>query len=749
MLRDARKILDLTIKGVATATGLSKPTVINVERGFGRYASAEAIRRYLIEQYKARCPLDPQERDNAFKMLMGLGTFDPNDGGGTGKRGLSKKPSKTPKQGDSTCPQDNTSTPAAARSAIETNMDGRLCTSEERPKTGSAECIKHHSLAASTESNFGSTLQESGIAFETPKTRQTSLISKTLSGKEVSIKTPSFGVNFTSQTAPIWSKSELSDIGYAARVRSNLTDGLPNVRALRRKLCNDIRDQAPTWLGKSTRGNSKSDGAIMARLRRESRVNLRIRKSDEALADRKTKVAMYALRFAAQIEKHSHSKGGYQGRAWMDCRATLWGLWDTPEFRAGVIEIYGKEISFQTFEKMFARVCGGVSAMERAAKNYVQQTIGADVEYAGQYVQMDGTEFPVDVARAWGVARSDGKVDYPAAFITDVASLRTWLHCEGTTSEVYLWNPVILKFLSETNFAPEFFMSDQGGRSLNSINIQKAGEHLTLDPAIRLLLAIGTRPLIHTPGNPRAKGAIEAGGCKAAKSTAKRLLVRRFTSALFSEIKKIPASYRKLDTEGEWREILRETEQMLNARIIKRVGDGTHTRENVWMQEEYVARRHERALAPDWQEKWRDVVAQGFAMQVRGENKLYWKGARAELLTPLGRPIEDGSVAILFPGGLRAGDEALGDQLLRGVIVEPRQGQSLFHAIEAKKIGTSFLGFETDRNLVGKAPIAIPETEHERRKRMWVEAGQTVPPPLREGTSGSQIDQTDVKALFG
>lgn len=536
-----------------------------------------------------------------------------------------------------------------------------------------------------------------------------------------------------------WSLEDVNDITIAARIRAKLNDSVPGVRNLRRQFYADIRSQSPAWLNRSN-----NDNAINAMLRRAlPTAKLRQRSRDEELTGRNSKIAAFTLRFAATIESKHHSKGAYQRRAWMDLRATLLGLWDTAEFRAKIHEIADAEISFQTFERIFRDDFGKVSPMERAAKVWAPDKLGPLCEYPGQIVQMDASELPVEIAAAWGRARKDGDVAEIVAAIIDVGSLKTWMRIEGTTSEVYLWNPLIQQFFESTNYAPELFIMDEGGRGVNTLRHQQAGQPLTLDAAIRLLVASGAKPHCHTPGLPRAKGTVEAGAMKAGKSRLKRLLAGRFCKALFDEAKNIPVSYRSFETEADWRTLSAELEPGLNSRVVPRVGDGTLTRSQIWDLPEYAAKREERALAKDWREKWQSIVSRGFAMEVRGNATLYWKGARAELRTPLGRPVKDGSIAILFPGGIRAGDDQIGDELLRGLIIEDTRGQPVYHAVEALKVKKSFLGFELDRPKITEHPIAIPETAHQRKVRAWHEAGKALPAALREATTDSPIEVDD------
>ena len=467
------------------------------------------------------------------------------------------------------------------------------------------------------------------------------------------------------------------------------------------------------------------------------------------LADARAKLYNFASNYTAPISQTSHSKGAYQERDWMDERAALLGLWDTEEFRAGITAAYGRSLEYATFERIYRSQRGAMTASERAMDKYIQRCVPDAPDYAGQYLQMDGTEIPVDICNAWGRARKDGDVRQIMVALTDVLSLKTWMLVEGNTSEVHLWSPLLMKFFQQAKHAPEKILTDLGGRLFHSLSGQQAGAPIVLDEGLQVALAVGVKPATHTAHNARAKGAVESGGMKAGKSTLKRILVGRVAKALFHDLASVPldshghVAYRQLSSEAEWREIQIAWEQMLNARLVKRVGAGDLQRNGVYALPEYAAKRAPRALVADWEERRRDVLSRAFTMEVRGEKVLYWKGARAEVRTALGHPVEPGAVAVLYPGGLRQGDAELGDELLRGVIIEPKPlgGMPSFRAIEALKVKKSFAGFDLDRPKVNEHPKAIPETAHERQQRLWAETGKVLPAAIREARDAVRVKQ--------
>ena len=484
-------------------------------------------------------------------------------------------------------------------------------------------------------------------------------------------------------------------------------------------------------------------------------VKLRQRARDPELPERRTDLYNAVVGKIAAVSQCSHSKGAYQERDWMDMRATLLGFWAEPEFQQLVTESYGRKLEFPTFEKIFRREMGSLSPAERARDKYIQASRSDKPDYAGEYLQLDGSEIPVHILNGWGRARKSGDVAQVMAALTDVASLRTWLYTEGTTSEVSLWSPLLLKYFREVGSAPKKILTDLGGRLFHQLWNCSAGQPIPLDLGLRVALASGVQPQNHSAHNARAKGAVESGGIKSSKSTAKRLLVSRLAAALFRELPRVPldshghVAYRQIGSQAEWQQFVIQWETLLNSRLVHRVGDGSLTRQLIWDLAEYVARRAECALAADWQDRYLDITRSGYCMEVRGEeNRLFYKGARAELIGKLAEPCREGSIAVLFPGGMRAGDEQRGKEFLRGVIIEgkPQGGLLTYHAVEANKVSKTFLGWEADAPKVGEPPKAIPETEHERNKRLFAAAGRNEVAKIRaakatvaEGTSGEAL----------
>lgn len=456
---------------------------------------------------------------------------------------------------------------------------------------------------------------------------------------------------------------------------------------------------------------------------------LRDRGIDEELAQRKEQACQFALPYVAAIESDGHKKGAGKPRAWMDLTDSLEPAWKISEFRQTVFNILGKEIAYSTFAKMFLKAYGQVSPVERASERFMQELLGPQPEWAGQWLQMDGSEVPITVNGGVGRARKDGVIDYPFAALTDVASLQTWLHTEGTTAEVYLWGPLLKRFFIEQRYAPIKIVTDKGGRGFRTLNTQTPGHVVQMEEGIALALAVGIEPYIHLPENPRGKGSVESGGIKSGKKSLKQALAYRFIKAALTEIKSVPPSYRTLNSEDEWRRLQVVWEEGLNGRKLKRAFDGQFTRRQVWDREEYAAKRAERALVPNWEERWKAMWTNGLCVcvEVVGQKTLYLKDSRVELSVPLPEKLANGSYAVLFPGGLRVGDDEKGDALLRGVVVEPRKGQPKYHTIECMRVKKNQLGFETDRPKAGEHPVARPETEHDQKVKAWFEGGKVVP----------------------
>ncbi|MCW8128949.1 MAG: hypothetical protein KIS92_01065 [Planctomycetota bacterium] len=506
----------------------------------------------------------------------------------------------------------------------------------------------------------------------------------------------------------------------------------PLPRALMNRFVEAILDQHPAWLKKPTRG------AIAAKLRRASGARLRNRGADEGLAARQEALAGFTLGYASKIEKQGHSKGAYQRRSWMDFRATLLACLDVDEWRERAETILGRAVNLSLLERIFRPRFGGLSPMERAAEKYLQETMGCNPEYSGQVVQIDGSGLPVEVANGWGRARRDGELQQIFLACTDMGSLRTFIYREANTHEIHMWDPALQEWLFRLGFAPEMVIGDEVGRSFNALRFLDEGKTPNLTLGVRLWLAAGVKPYCHLPGNARGKGAVESGGIKAMKSTVKRFLAARWIAkelAGTAPYSDGAADYRAVESESEWCALLSQCEDALNARMLQRKG---LSRQEAWDADPLgVEKRAERALAADARETYRDICSRVRVWKVAGNTKLIarkdGRRAFADLRDPLPACSHD-RLAVMFPAGLRAGDDAFGGDLWRGVVVQDRKGQPEYFPVEALCPKQSWLGFDLNRPTINEHPVAIPELEHQRKRRAWSEAAA-----MREGTTGGPV----------
>lgn len=132
---------------------------------------------------------------------------------------------------------------------------------------------------------------------------------------------------------------------------------------------------------------------------------LRDRGIDEELAQRKEQACQFALPYVAAIESDGHKKGAGKPRSWMDLTDTLQAAWNVAEFQQHFFKILGKEIAYPTFIRMFRAAYGQVSPVERASERFMQELLGPQPEWAGQWLQMDGSEVPITVNGGVGRAQ--------------------------------------------------------------------------------------------------------------------------------------------------------------------------------------------------------------------------------------------------------------------------------------------------------------------------------------------------------
>lgn len=677
--------LDLTVEDVASAAQVSRQNIYGAIAGqYGlsmrTYDAIESLLRVAFQKRNGQT-IPPEVQRIVFEMLWPPPPFDPTE---PPKRGPGR-PRKT--KGDS---------------------DGNQGTSE----TGDSGRAREGAPAAS---------QACGARAEARDPGEHGVLSRVGSGGRDVLFASNEGVR---QTVG-WDAASLSDASYALKSAERIKGNLP------KKFYDDIRAQAPTWLKGST-----TDGAIGARLRRMGMQRRRSRSRDEDLTSRKERLASYTLAYIARIESKEHSKGAYQQRSWMDFRAGLLGMIDVPEWKEKAEEILGQQITAAKLDRIFRPLWGGLSPAERAVDRYYQETTGFRPEWSGQVIQIDGSELPVEVLSGWGRARRDGDLAQIFLACTDMGSLRTQIYPEATTSEVHLWDPALQSWLFALGFAPEMVIADEIGRCFHALRNLEIGEPPQLTLGVRLWLAAGVLPHVHRPGRAQAKGAVECGGVKSFKSSLKRVLVAKW---LAKELKGCAtSSYRKVQTEGEWRAMLAESEQMLNARILQRTG---LSREQTWLQDaEGVKQRAARALSPNAAETYRAICSRAHVWQVLGGRQIIARQDGRRAIADLRLPIDDDArecPVVVFPAGLRAGDEQYGGELWRGLVIQNRTGQPKYFAVDVLCAKKSFLGYDLNRPTINEHPVAKAETEHERRRRVWAEAAKAT--GLKEATNDAPV----------
>lgn len=618
--------------------------------------------------------------------------------------------------------------PAACAAAVEPREDSRrgLGTVESRATLASAEAARATPPACVVDAEAPSQARGGLGGFNSPGE---------VNPSRGLARGGARGAGYAPAHAPAlsrWTHDDLTDIHRAVKIWRDFSGMRPLPRRLMDQFCDAILDQHPAWLKTATRG------ALAARLRRASGACLRNRQADPDLDARKEALATYTLSFAAKIEKQAHSKGAYQRRSWLSFRPVLEGLLDVEAWRERAETILGREVNLAMLERIFRSRFGGLSPVERGADEYLQRTVGFRPEWCGQVVQIDGSEIPVEVLNGWGRARRDGDLAQIFLACTDMGSLRTLIYRQADTSEVHLWDPALQEWMFGLGFAPEMVIADEVGRSFNALRYAKEGEAPNLSLGVRLWLAAGVRPYCHKPGNPRGKAAVESGGVKSFKNTAKRFLCARWAAkelAGMARYYKGAADYRTLDSENEWCEILAACEGALNARLLQRMG---MPRQAAWDADPLgVEKRAERALAADARETYRGICARAHVWTVAGNSKLLarhnGRRAYADLVTPLPDAAND-RTAIMFPCGLLKRDEQYDGELWRGVVVQDRAGQPVYHAVEALCAKQSFLGFDLNKPTIHEHAVNVPELRHERRKRAWDRAAV-----LKEGTTGQPV----------
>jgi hypothetical protein len=530
------------------------------------------------------------------------------------------------------------------------------------------------------------------------------------------------------ESAPLWRDREIQTAASAAQVWAYLrTDA----------------DRAAFKADCLTRGfcQGKSDRAFYRAMQsRVGKAHRPGRKIDAELADRREELLQYLLGKVAAVETEGVAGFGahYENACWMDQRATLRGLYRTTEVQDATKRIYGSVPSLIVIDRWFRERHGVASKLEIASDKLranLHATTGIQANWAGEFFYCDATRLPVFVDGAWGKARKNGMAHWMHA-LTDDRSLRTLIYVHALPSETAAWDTCLVEWIKRLGYAPPQIYTDNASRLTPDLYNQKYENGCTLNPGVRLLIAIGTHLSSHTKNNPQAKGRIEAGAMKAGKSELKSCLIAN------AVMKAIPLrNYRCVDSQAEWNGIISEWEKMLNARARGENGTRLSTFED---HAESAAKRAALALDGDAMRDWRKYTDAMRLARVHGKTikckRIDGETVTAELIDERGiLPINrmDGCCAIVAPSGLRAGDDA---DYPRVVIVDAldKARISRHYTVRAKAVAKTFWG-DLEKAKFGTHPVGKIHTFEMQRKNEWALAAHPEW-AAREATNDAPVD---------
>jgi hypothetical protein len=508
----------------------------------------------------------------------------------------------------------------------------------------------------------------------------------------------------------------------------------------------------------------KSERALLTILSAGGVVRKRLRLPDAARAARDQRMADYLLTRLAPAETHGISGGqAFDRRCWGPQRAAIEGLLRSPAERARIAAVWHGETAGEPQINADERRCGtgadpiGVHPRSSAvpsldmldrvfrahhgvasrlavasdhARHVLSATIGFRFQHARQGLMCDATRLPVKVARGWGRAQKNGLAHW-LHVLTDAESLYTRLYVHAERSETAAWDRVLERWLVELGYAPVLLYSDETSSLAADLRRQVPGEPCTLGPGLRLWLAAGVELLAHTAGRPGAKGAVESGGVKAAKTELKKLMIARAAE------RDLPMDrYREFENQGEWDALCRDWQPALNARRLR---ETNLTRESAWNEPDSVAWSESRALDRTALATRRQITDAVQVGMMSGRSCRFKRpGERthgAELLDPDGRlpGNPDGATVIIAPAGLRMGDDP---DVHRVVVLtqSPEPGGRLRpFFLQARAVRETIFGRPEFKPLYGEHPVGKHLTLDEARQAAWQRAA------LREGTNDEPV----------
>lgn len=662
MLRDARKNLDLTIDEVALGSGLSKPTIINLERGFGRVQSGNAVCAFLSKIYFSRRPIEPVEKDRLIWASLFPHTPYPD---GNPTRGPGRP--RNEKKGN-----------AWSSPTMETKSSQSQATAVSK--------VLEFSGAQALESGQTITAHSETSPFSRRESSQGGLSKEYLNNPLV----------IDCLAAAVDRYREINSIR-------------PANRAALRELYQHVASQP--WSARN--GEKRSEPAVQKWIARTADIQVRERRKDTG-AQRKRQAILEILRGPiAQRRSESHDKGAGE-YAMGSLTAITKGVLRDPVILEKLTQhpaILGKVPSISNIVRLLSEYRGGADN-HADVRDHLEKTIGFRAAWAGQVAVVDATGWPVRFR--YGDNRENHK--RWLYLLCDVASARLLAANRSATSESEGWRPqdnperndVMLGFLRELGFAPEWLVNDAVSTLTDGLRHLKLGMHPAekISAGVLLWLAAGVRPYVRMGARPTGGAHVE----RAVHTTKDKLAELGTQRAIEKESKGCGLQrLNHCDNELEFLNQISTAIAEINETQLKRRGCPLG-RNELYELNTGAVQREGRKLASDLfrandegLSKWWQIVGDCKLGQVsagRVAVRINGKAWTAELETPESgwecRPEE--KHALILPPGARHNDDP---EAFRILVIETDGARVQYHPATARTIKVDEYYQETSKPLIG------------------------------------------------
>jgi hypothetical protein len=518
------------------------------------------------------------------------------------------------------------------------------------------------------------------------------------------------------------------------------SDKSPGARQRRRDFCAAVRSSLSQFA-------AKPDEEIIRHFRRNTGKTLRQRARDpQVQAKRRRIYEIISGAIACTRKRLTQSKGAYDEHTSISRRKTIIEVLDNHQILAALQNELGEIPTVDYALKLYAEFAGRVDSVTES-EDHLTKLLGWRAPWDGYVLVADFTGLDVRVDRHHDtvpIGQKGNRRGFQKLWLgnaVDASSAKNWIYPHFADNEQAGWVGFIeWLYLEQLQYAPPHLVVDRiSGVFDQLLDLSVDNKHLSLSPAVALVLLSGTAPYVHQGGRATGGAPVEISN-KITKDEARSLLVRRALRqelsghGLVSDIKRM--------TQLEFTALLGDLQTRMDQRYLARAGD---TRINLWNDADSVAERAKLALVSDAAERWRPMAEQikvGVAHHNNLVTRLDGEKVFAEINFPEPERVQ-GWAGLVIPCGLRVNEDS---EAKRVLLVEPTKGQPRLHLVSANICKKDKRGWDLRRPIFGEGFIAQPDSqadqfarERDRKDREY----RTRVEALRDGTTDEPIEHLE------